>query len=60
MRLGGRTPLGASLKPNMNLVASRGTLGLVATVPPGMLLCACENDKSKDFSLVGLTENYSD
>jgi 2,3-bisphosphoglycerate-independent phosphoglycerate mutase len=34
--LGGRTPLEAARKPNMDLIASRGTLGLVATIPPGM------------------------
>jgi 2,3-bisphosphoglycerate-independent phosphoglycerate mutase len=34
--LGGRTPLEAAHKPNMDLIASRGTLGLVATIPPGM------------------------
>lgn len=34
--LGGRTPLEAAHKPNMDLIASCGTLGLVATIPPGM------------------------
>jgi 2,3-bisphosphoglycerate-independent phosphoglycerate mutase len=34
--LGGRTPLEAAHKPNMDLIASRGELGLVATIPPGM------------------------
>src|SRR5579863_6894641 len=34
--LGGRTPLTAARKPNMDLVATRGELGLVATIPPGM------------------------
>jgi 2,3-bisphosphoglycerate-independent phosphoglycerate mutase len=34
--LGGKTPLEAARKPNMDLIASRGTLGLVATIPPGM------------------------
>jgi 2,3-bisphosphoglycerate-independent phosphoglycerate mutase len=34
--LGGKTPLEAARKPNMELVASRGTLGLVATIPEGM------------------------
>lgn len=34
--LAGRTPLEAAHKPNMDLVASRGRLGLVATIPPGM------------------------
>lgn len=34
--LGGKTPLEAAHKPNMDLIASRGTLGLVATIPPGM------------------------
>ncbi|HYB92201.1 MAG TPA: cofactor-independent phosphoglycerate mutase [Candidatus Binataceae bacterium] len=34
--LGGRTPLGAARIPNMDLLATRGTLGLVATIPQGM------------------------
>ncbi|MGH7917522.1 MAG: cofactor-independent phosphoglycerate mutase [Candidatus Binataceae bacterium] len=34
--LGGKTPLEAAHKPNMDLVASRGELGLVATIPDGM------------------------
>jgi len=34
--LGGRTPLEAAHKPNMDLIATRGTLGMVATIPPGM------------------------
>ena len=34
--LGGRTPLDAANKPNMDLIASRGELGLVATIPAGM------------------------
>jgi 2,3-bisphosphoglycerate-independent phosphoglycerate mutase len=34
--LGGKTPLEAARKPNMDLLASRGTLGLVATIPEGM------------------------
>jgi 2,3-bisphosphoglycerate-independent phosphoglycerate mutase len=34
--LGGKTPLEAARKPNMDLIATRGTLGLVATIPPGM------------------------
>ncbi len=34
--LGGRTPLEAARKPNMDLIAARGQLGLVATIPPGM------------------------
>ncbi len=34
--LGGRTPLEAARKPNMDLLASRGTLGMVATIPQGM------------------------
>ncbi|MGD0073199.1 MAG: cofactor-independent phosphoglycerate mutase [Candidatus Binataceae bacterium] len=34
--LGGRTPLDAARKPNMDLVATRGELGLVATIPKGM------------------------
>jgi 2,3-bisphosphoglycerate-independent phosphoglycerate mutase len=35
-QLDGKTPLQAAHKPNMNLIASRGTLGLVATIPDGM------------------------
>jgi 2,3-bisphosphoglycerate-independent phosphoglycerate mutase len=34
--LGGKTPLEAAHKPNMDLIATCGTLGLVATIPPGM------------------------
>jgi 2,3-bisphosphoglycerate-independent phosphoglycerate mutase len=34
--LGGKTPLEAAHKPNMDLIASRGDLGLVATIPEGM------------------------
>jgi 2,3-bisphosphoglycerate-independent phosphoglycerate mutase len=34
--LGGKTPLEAARKPNMDLIASRGELGLVATIPGGM------------------------
>jgi 2,3-bisphosphoglycerate-independent phosphoglycerate mutase len=34
--LGGKTPLEAARKPHMDLIASRGRLGLVATIPPGM------------------------
>ena len=34
--LGGKTPLEAARKPNMDLLATRGTLGLVATIPEGM------------------------
>src|ERR1700758_5044569 len=34
--LGGRTPLTAARKPNMDLIATRGELGLVATIPDGM------------------------
>jgi 2,3-bisphosphoglycerate-independent phosphoglycerate mutase len=34
--LGGKTPLEAAHKPNMELIASRGKLGLVATIPEGM------------------------
>jgi len=34
--LGGETPLTAARKPNMDLIATRGQLGLVATIPPGM------------------------
>src|SRR5579883_3655860 len=34
--LNGRTPLEAAHKPTMDLIAARGELGLVATIPPGM------------------------
>jgi 2,3-bisphosphoglycerate-independent phosphoglycerate mutase len=34
--LGGKTPLEAARKPHMDLIASRGELGLVATIPAGM------------------------
>ena len=34
--LGGKTPLQAAHKPNMDLMATRGTLGMVATIPKGM------------------------
>ncbi|MGA2409682.1 MAG: cofactor-independent phosphoglycerate mutase [Candidatus Binataceae bacterium] len=34
--LGGKTPLEAARKPNMDLIASRGRLGMVATIPDGM------------------------
>jgi 2,3-bisphosphoglycerate-independent phosphoglycerate mutase len=34
--LGGKTPLEAANKPNLDLLATRGELGLVATIPPGM------------------------
>ncbi|HEY6419071.1 MAG TPA: cofactor-independent phosphoglycerate mutase [Candidatus Binataceae bacterium] len=34
--LGGLTPLEAARKPNMDLIASRGMLGMVATIPNGM------------------------
>ncbi|HUA34303.1 MAG TPA: cofactor-independent phosphoglycerate mutase [Candidatus Binataceae bacterium] len=34
--LGGKTPLEAANKPNMDLLATRGTLGMVATIPKGM------------------------
>jgi 2,3-bisphosphoglycerate-independent phosphoglycerate mutase len=34
--LGGKTPLEAAHKPNMDLLATRGTLGMVATIPKGM------------------------
>ncbi len=34
--LGGLTPLEAARKPNMDLLAARGTLGMVATIPKGM------------------------
>jgi 2,3-bisphosphoglycerate-independent phosphoglycerate mutase len=34
--LGGKTPLEAARKPKMDLIATRGRLGLVATIPPGM------------------------
>src|SRR5271154_923141 len=33
--LGGKTPLQAAHKPNMDLLATRGTLGMVATIPKG-------------------------
>ncbi len=34
--LGGKTPLEAANKPNMDLLATRGILGLTATIPAGM------------------------
>jgi len=34
--LGGKTPLEAARKPNMDSLATRGKLGLVATIPAGM------------------------
>jgi len=34
--LGGKTPLEAARKPNMDLLATRGVLGLTATIPAGM------------------------
>ena len=34
--LGGKTPLEAARKPHMDSLASRGQLGLVATIPAGM------------------------
>jgi len=34
--LGGKTPLEAANKPNMDLLATRGILGLTATIPDGM------------------------
>ena len=34
--LGGKTPLEAARKPNMDSIATRGQLGLVATIPAGM------------------------
>jgi len=34
--LGGKTPLEAAHKPNMDLLATRGTLGLTLTIPKGM------------------------
>ncbi|MGH7906546.1 MAG: cofactor-independent phosphoglycerate mutase [Candidatus Binataceae bacterium] len=34
--LGGKTPLEAAYKPNMDSIAARGELGLVATIPNGM------------------------
>ncbi len=34
--LAGRTPLEAARKPNMDLIATQGELGLVATIPKGM------------------------
>src|SRR5215472_14814643 len=35
-QLGGKTPLEAARKPNMDQLATRGVLGLVATIPEGM------------------------
>jgi 2,3-bisphosphoglycerate-independent phosphoglycerate mutase len=34
--LGGKTPLEAAHKPNMDLIATHGRLGLVTTIPAGM------------------------
>src|ERR1700751_679209 len=34
--LAGKTPLEAAYKPSMDLIATCGTLGLVATIPVGM------------------------
>ena len=34
--LSGKTPLEAARKPNMDMLATRGTLGMVATIPEGM------------------------
>ncbi|MBN1829080.1 MAG: cofactor-independent phosphoglycerate mutase [Deltaproteobacteria bacterium] len=34
--LGNKTPLEASATPNMNRIASEGTIGLIDTIPPGM------------------------
>jgi 2,3-bisphosphoglycerate-independent phosphoglycerate mutase len=34
--LGGKTPLEAAHKPNMDFIATRGRLGLVSTIPDGM------------------------
>ncbi len=34
--LGGKTPLQAAHKPNMDAIAAQGQLGLVATIPAGM------------------------
>ena len=34
--LGGKTPLQAARKPNMDRIAASGELGLVATIPAGM------------------------
>jgi 2,3-bisphosphoglycerate-independent phosphoglycerate mutase len=34
--LGGKTPLEAAKKPHMDSLATRGRLGMVATIPPGM------------------------
>ncbi|HYL59841.1 MAG TPA: hypothetical protein VEU51_13305, partial [Candidatus Acidoferrales bacterium] len=34
--LGRKTPLDAAHKPNMDLLATRGRLGMVATIPKGM------------------------
>jgi 2,3-bisphosphoglycerate-independent phosphoglycerate mutase len=35
-QLGGKTPLEAALKPNLDKISERGRLGLVRTVPEGM------------------------
>lgn len=35
-QLGGRTPLEAACKPNIDRLAARGTLGMVRTVPEGL------------------------
>lgn len=35
--LGGKTPLQCAVKPNMDYIASRGEVGLVNTVPEGMV-----------------------
>lgn len=34
--LGGKTPLEAAVKPNMDFLAQHGTVGMVKTVPEGM------------------------
>ena len=34
--LGGKTPLQAAHKPMMDQIASRGTIGMVQTVPQGL------------------------
>jgi 2,3-bisphosphoglycerate-independent phosphoglycerate mutase len=34
--LGGKTPLAAAKKPNMDALAKRSVLGMVKTVPEGM------------------------
>ncbi len=35
--LGGKTPLEAARTPNLDIIARKGTLGLIDTIPPGMI-----------------------